>query len=316
MSQKAPGKAYRKGISLKKIFQMFPDDATAEEWIIKVRWPNGVTCPHCGSTKVQDGAKHPKMRFRCRGGNGKKCYKFFAYRTKTLMEGSKLGPQTWVLATYLLTTGIKGTSSMKLHRDLDISYKAAWFLSHRIRESWEKGSGLFSGPIEVDEAYMGGREANKHAAKKLKGATGTMGKTPVVGMKDRETNHVSAQVVAHTNQETLQGFVTAHIAPGTKVYTDEHGGYLGLENHETVNHSVGQYVEGQAHTNGIESFWALLKRGYHGTYHRMSEKHLGRYINEFAGRHNVRPLDTLDQMKLLIAGVVGKRLRYQEVVGG
>lgn len=314
MAQKAPGKAFRTGISLKKIFQMFPDDTTAEEWIIKVRWPEGVTCPYCGSTKIKDGAGHPKMRFRCRGGNGKRCYKFFSYRTKTLMEGSKLGPQTWVLATYLLSTGIKGTSSMKLHRDLDISYKAAWFLSHRIRESWEKGNGLFSGPIEVDEAYMGGKNANKHASKKIENANGTIGKTAVVGIKDRDTNHVQAQVVEHTNQETLQAFVNARKEPGTKVYTDEHGGYIGLDNHESVKHSVSEYVNGQAHTNGIESFWAMLKRGYHGTYHHMSEKHLGRYINEFAGRHNVRPLDTLEQMKALTAGIVGKRLRYSELV--
>ena len=314
MPQKAPGKAFRTGISLKKVFQMFPDDATAEEWIIKVRWPDGVTCPHCGSTKVQDGAKHPKMRFRCRGGNGKPCYKFFSYRTKTLMADSKLGPQTWVLATYVLSTGLKGTSSMKLHRDLEISYKAAWFLSHRIRESWEKQGNPFSGPVEVDEMYAGGKNANKHAAKKIKNATGTMGKTPVVGMKDRETNHVSAQVVTHTNQETLHGFVTDRIEPGTKIYTDEHGGYVGLDNHETVNHSVSEYVNGMAHTNGIESFWAMLKRGYHGTYHHMSEKHLERYVNEFAGRHNVRPLDTIEQMKALTAGLVGKRLPYSELV--
>lgn len=314
MAQKAPGKAYRKGISLKKIFQMFPDDATAEEWIIKVRWPEGVTCPYCGSTKVKDGAGHPKMRFRCRGGNGKRCYKFFSHRTGTLMEGSKLGPQTWVLATYLLSTGIKGTSSMKLHRDLDISYKAAWFLSHRIREAWEKGNGLFSGPVEADEAYIGGKNANKHAHKKIQNANGTVGKTAVVGMKDRETNTVSAQVVEHTNQEALQGFVNDRIAPGTKIYTDEHGGYIGLENHETVKHSVSEYVNGMAHTNGIESFWAMLKRGYNGTYHQMSAKHLGRYVNEFAGRHNVRPLDTIEQMRALTEGLVGKRLHYSELV--
>ena len=314
MAQKAPGKSFRTGISLKKVFQMFPDDATAEDWIISIRWPDGVTCPYCGSTKVNDGVKHPTMRFRCRGGTGKRCYKYFSHKTKTLMEGSNLGPQTWVLATYLLSTGLKGTSSMKLHRDLDISYKAAWFLSHRIRESWQKQGNPFSGPVEVDEMYAGGKNANKHAAKKIKNATGTMGKTPVVGMKDRETNHVSAQVVTHTNQETLHGFVNNRIEPGTKVYTDEHGGYVGLDNHETVNHSVSEYVNGMAHTNGIESFWAMLKRGYNGTYHHMSEKHLGRYVNEFAGRHNVRPLDTIEQMKMLTAGLVGKRLPYRELV--
>ena len=230
------------------------------------------------------------------------------------MQHSKLGPQVWVLATYLLSTGIKGTASMKLHRDLGITQKSAWHLAHRIRESWQKEGGLFGGPVEVDEAYMGGREANKHAGKKIKGATGTMGKTPVVGIKDRETNHVQAKVVAHTNQATLQGFVTDHIEPGTKVYTDEHGGYLGLENHESVRHSVGEYVHGQAHTNGIESFWALLKRSYVGTYHQMSAKHLTRYVNEFAGRHNARPLDTIVQMEQLTRGLIGKQLRYRDLI--
>ena len=122
-------------------------------------------------------------------------------------------------------------------------------------------------------------------------------------------------MVERTNQETLQGFVNARIAPGAKIFTDEHGGYIGLSNHESVRHSIGQYVDGMASTNGVESFWALLKRGYYGTYHKMSIKHLSRYVNEFAGRHNVRPLDTITQMALVVRGLVGKRLRYQDLIG-
>ena len=169
--------------------------------------------------------------------------------------------------------------------------------------------------MEVDEIYMGGKNANKHPSKKIPNASGTIGKTAVVGMKDRKTNQVQAAVVERTNQKTLQGFVNARIAPGAKIYTDEHGGYIGLSNHESVRHSVGQYVDGMASTNGVESFRALLKRGYYGTYHKMSIKHLSRYVNEFSGRHNVRPLDTITQMAMVARGLVGKRLRYQDLIG-
>ena len=160
---------------------------------------------------------------------------------------------------------------------------------------------------------MGGREKNKHGKKKLKAGRGTVGKTVVAGMKDRETNTVTAAVVPSTDRPTLHGFVTDRAAPGATIYTDEHASYEGLPHHEVVNHSAKEYVHGQAHTNGIESFWALLKRGYIGTYHQMSVKHLNRYVNEFAGRHNARPLDTITQMEQLTRGLVGKRLPYRDL---
>ena len=232
------------------------------------------------------------------------------------MQASNLGYQIWAVAIYLLTTNIKGVSSMKLHRDLKITQKSAWHLAHRLRQAWAVEQPPFAGPVEVDEVYIGGKERNKHESQRLQAGRGTVGKVPVVGVKDRQTNRITARPVATTDRATLQGFVHDHVATGAKVYTDEHRSYTGLANHETVKHSVGQYINGQIHTNGIESHWALVKRGYVGIYHHWSPKHLHRYVDEFTGRHNDRPRDTVDQMAAIVQGLDHHRLRYQDLIAG
>ena len=313
MAHKAPGKSHRKGLTLAELFRMFPDDPTAERWFAEQRWPEGLHCPYCGSTNVQSGAKHKTMPYRCRE---KECAKRFSVRTKTPMESSKLGFQVWAVALYQVTTNLKGVSSMKLHRDLGITQRSAWFLAHRLREAWKGHGAQFSGPVEVDETFIGGKEKNKHANKKLRAGRGGVGKAIVVGAKDRATNAVSAAVVGNTDAKTLQGFVGERAAEGATVYTDDHGGYQGMPfEHETVKHSISEYVNGMAHTNGIESFWALLKRGYHGTFHHFSVKHLDRYVTKFAGRHNSRDADTIDMMGHMAKDMVGKRLRYRDLIG-
>ena len=311
MTQKAPGKSHREGMSLIQAMRKFPSDAAAEAWFARIRWPHGPACPKCGSVNVQSDASHPTMPYRCRE---KECGRTrFSVKTGTVMESSKLGYQTWAIAIYLFLTNLKSVSSMKLHRDLDITQKSAWHLAHRLRKAFETNGGVFLGSVEVDETYVGGRRANmpkgKRAAMEGRGA---VGKTAVIGAKDRASNQVRARVIQRTDAETLQGFVVEHADAFATVYTDDASAYAGLPHrHGTVKHSLDEYVKGDVHTNGIESFWSMLKRAHKGTFHKLSAKHLNRYVQEFAAKHNLRDQDTAELMASVVLGMDGKRLPYK-----
>ena len=310
---KGPGRANREGITLIALMEMFPNEETAAQWFEAQVWPDGRCCGHCGCVGTKTVPNANPMPYWCPS-----CRSYFSVRTGTALERSRVPLRKWAIAIYLEITSLKSVSSMKLHRDLGVSQPTAWFMLHRIREGWKSsdGGGQFAGPVEVDETYFGGKRRNMSNAKReeLTGR-GAIGKTAVVGAKDRASNQVAAKVVASTDKDTLQGFVKDNADPAATVYTDDAAAYDSLPfDHESVKHSVAEYVRGQAPTNGIESFWAVLKCAHKGVFHKISPKHLNRYFTEFAGKHNVRDLDTLAQMATLAAGLVGKRLMRRDLI--
>lgn len=311
MPQRAPGRAHRKGISLAELFDMFPDEAAAERWFVETRWPNGVACPKCGSVNVQSRPTCKPQPFRCRD-----CRRDFSIRTGTVMHGSKLPLRTWAIGAFMMTTDLKGRSSLKVHRDLKITQKTAWFLGHRLREAYaERQTEAFRGPVEIDETYLGGRRDRMHASKRAKlTGRGGVGKTVVAAIRDRKTRKIAASVVPDARRGTLTAFMRHHVRYGAETYTDSDSAYARLPNHKTVNHSRGEYVRGPVHVNGCESFFAMLKRAHKGTFHSLSEEQMPRYIAEFSGRHNVRDADTIDQLRALVRGMEGKRLRYSDLI--
>ena len=299
-------------ISTYEFFKMFPDDDSANDWFAARRWGKTAHCLHCGAAdkvyRMKGGG-----RYRC--GH---CKKDSNIKAGTLMTDSPIPIRKWLFAIYLLMTARKGVSSLQLAKEIGITQKSAWFLLHRLREACGDDPELLTGVIEVDETYIGGLERNKHGNKKTRAGRGAVGKAAVMGMRQRGGKTKAAHI-KRTDRATMQGMIGRNVAPGAQVYTDDHRSYIGLAKtygHEAVKHSVGEYVKGMAHTNGIESVWAVLKRGYNGTYHHFSAKHLQRYVDEFAfrlnegnvKRHTMERLDSLSRL------LVGKNITYKKLI--
>ncbi|MEW5995606.1 MAG: IS1595 family transposase [Candidatus Zixiibacteriota bacterium] len=304
-------------VSAYEFLERFPDEAAARRHMEEVRWAGRPRCPFCGGEERIQRRKLDGW-FRCLA-----CQKDFTVRVGTIFERSHVPLNKWLYAMYLLATARKGVSSLQLAKELGVTQKTAWYMLQRLREACGRddddgqGPGRYlAGIVEADETYVGGKESNKHESRKLKAGRGSVGKTPVLGLRQRG-GEARAKVISGPSASEIQAQVVAAVAPGAVLCTDEHAAYRGMPqyDHRAVKHSAKEYVDGMAHTNGIESIWAVLKRGFYGVYHSFSRKHLQRYLDEFTFRLNEGncKVHTLDRIEALLRRAVMGRTSYAEI---
>jgi len=301
--------------TLQEAIAYFSNPINCREYVVARRWPNGVSCPTCGSVKVKFSEKH--NRWQCSSHHSKRQ---FTVKIGTIFEDSPLGLDKWLAAMWQVVNCKNGVSSYEVHRAIGVTQKTAWFMDHRIRLALRIGSfDKLSGEVEVDETFIGGKARNMHLGKREEKITGTGGKNKaaVLGFL-RRGGEVRAEVIPNRKKKTLHAMVNEQVIPGSAVYTDALASYEGLENyfnHQVVDHAI-EYVKGRVHTNGLENFWSLLKRGIKGTYVSVEPFHLARYLDEQAFRYNFRnDMNDGDRFDLAVRKIVGKQLTYAELTG-
>ena len=298
-------------ISTFELFTKYPDAESARKYFEERRWSKGVTCPHC--EEVERITKRKNGYYRCN-----KCKKDFTVRTGTIFERSHVPLNKWLYSMYLLMTARKGISSIQLSKQIGVTQKTAWFMLQRLREACGNDDTILTGVVEMDEVYIGGKESNRHESKKLNKGRGSAGKTPIIGMREKG-GRVKAVKVKNVNVYTINKTVKENIELGSEIHTDEHKAYMDVNlkyKHSSVNHNAKEYLVNGVTTNGIESVWALLKRGIYGIYHSVSEKHLSRYMNEFSFRLNDGNVKNHTYFRLasLFKQCIGSRITYKELV--